>query len=68
MGPYMAVPPQEAGQADLSLQAIAVADEEFLFFHNGPERTSNREESVGMPMFSHADLELPSMRSCHVVL
>jgi len=60
MWPYMAVPPQESGQADLSLPAIAVTPQVHLLVLDRSPQSFNEDVVVATLPPRPADLDLLS--------
>lgn len=67
MQPFMTVPPEELGQADLRLPAIAVcAQIDLLIFDRAPEPL-HQDVFVGALSARQADLDLLRLQSDHQV-
>jgi len=62
VGSYMAVPPLEAGRADLSLPAIAVSPYVDLLILECPPQTFNQDVVVAALPSSPADLDLLGLK------
>ncbi len=65
--PYMAVLPQEAGQADLSFPAIAVGTQIHLLVLNSAPQPLNQDVVVATLPAWPADLDLLSLQPGHDV-